>query len=117
LEPHTFKAVRGLGATPPSWYSAAEGQGLFSERAHLVLEESFWREQPQVAIQRYYIIDAIDGSVQRHSASMQAYTRAQYRALLRSCGFKQAAFYTSLAGDLQKADRQLCAITARKQDG
>jgi SAM-dependent methyltransferase len=90
LEPHPFEVVHEMGRQPPSWYSVEKG--LFSEEPHLCLQEAFWIVEANVAIERYYIIDAGTGEVTRHSASMQAYTDDQYRSLLIECGFGEARF-------------------------
>ena len=91
LEPHTFAMVKELGTQAPSWY--ATESGLFSERPHFCLTESFWDDKAHVATERYFIIDAQTGEVTRHAASMQAYTDDEYRALLIECGFDEVAFY------------------------
>jgi SAM-dependent methyltransferase len=96
LEPHTFDAIRAMGQQQPTWYAAQAG--LFSEKPHLCLEESFWDAEGCVATTRYYIVDAITGDVMRHAASYQAYTEAEYRALLETCGFGEIAVYPSLMG-------------------
>ncbi len=96
LEPHTFAAVRDIGQQPRSWYSAPSG--LFSERPHLVLTESFWDAQRAVATERHFVVDAATGDVARHAASVQAYTDEQYRSLLEDNGFAAVTFYPSLTG-------------------
>jgi len=96
LEVHTFATVRDLGEQPRSWYSAPSG--LFSERPHLVLTESFWDAQRAVATERYFVLDAATGDVARHAASVQAYTDEQYRSLLADTGLAAVIFYPSLIG-------------------
>ncbi|MBN1311653.1 MAG: class I SAM-dependent methyltransferase [Anaerolineae bacterium] len=113
LEPHTFEYVRQIGEGPSGWYSS-DG-GLFSERPHLCLMESFWDNESSVAIERYFIVDAATGGVTRHSSSMQAYTDEGYRELLAECGFVDVLFYDSLGGSEGKALADLFAIVARKQ--
>jgi hypothetical protein len=115
LEPHTFEAVREIGSAPPSWYSAEKSQGLFSNEAHLLLQENFWHDESRTATNRYYVIDANSGEVTRHSASMQAYQRADYQGLLDTCGFMEVTFYPSLTGRTQEIHPALYAITAIKQ--
>ena len=90
LEPHTSEAVLKIGEQPSSWYSAEEG--LFSDEPHFCLQENFWDAEDNVAIQRYYIINAVTGEVARHSASTQAYMDDQYRSLLVDCGFGEVEF-------------------------
>ncbi len=113
LEPHTFSAVRQLGEQPPSWY-AARG-GLFSDRPHLCLSESFWQAEQKVAVQRYFIVDAETGRVTRHGASTQAYTDEEYRSLLTEEGFGQIDFYPSLTGREEKSQSALMVILARNE--
>lgn len=113
LEPHTFDAVRTLGQAPPSWHTAESG--LFSDEPYLCLEENVWDADDNVTIQRYYVIDATTSEVTRHSSSMQAYTDAQYRALLSTCGFGDVAFHASLDGNADVTESLLHVIYAQKQ--
>lgn len=113
LEPHSFEAVRGIGHQAPSWYSAE--RGLFSDKPHLCLQESFWNEERCVAIQRYYVIDASTGEVTRHSSSMQAYTEEDYRSLLTGSGFRDVTFYPALGRRSEDAGGYLIAIVAEKR--
>ena len=112
LEPHTFEAVVGLGEQPSSWYSAE--RGLFSDEPHLCLQESFWDAEGHVAIERYYIVDAATGAVARHSASTQAYTDDQYRAVLAECGFGEVTFYGSMDGSTGSAGSDLTVVLSQK---
>ena len=112
LEPHTFQAVQGIGRAPSAWYSSESG--LFSDRPHLCLEESFWDEAARTATTRYFIIDVADGSVTRHGATCQAYTDDEYRALLSKVGFEDVQLLPSLTGDPAGAQEGLFVITARK---
>jgi SAM-dependent methyltransferase len=115
LEPHTFEAIRRMGEQLPSWYSAEEG--LFSRGPHLCLQENFWYAKSRVAIERYYVIDAVAGEVTRHSASIQAYTDEQYRSMLVRCGFGEVLFYSSLDGSMDEARDDLIVILAQKRLG
>jgi len=112
LEVHTFAAVRDIGQQPPSWYSA--NSGLFSERPHLVLTESFWDAQHAVATERYFVVDAATGDVTRHAASMQAYTDEQYQSLLTGGGLDAVNFYPSLTGHTDEAQAQLIVAVGSK---
>jgi SAM-dependent methyltransferase len=112
LEPHTFEAVVKIGEQPSSWYSAEKG--LFSEEPHLYLQENFWDTEDNVAIQRYYVIDAVTGEVARHSASTQAYTDEEYRSLLAECGFGNVAFYSSLDGSTCSSRGDLIGVLSQK---
>ena len=112
LEPHTFEAVLKIGEQPSSWY--ATEKGLFSDEPHLCLQENFWDTKDNVAIQRYYIIDAVTGEVARHSASTQAYTDEEYRSLLAECGFGKMAFYSSLDGSPCSSGGELVGVLSQK---
>jgi SAM-dependent methyltransferase len=112
LEPHTFSAVQQVGEAHPSWYSAEAG--LFSDRPHVCLQESFWDAERRTATERYMIIDALTGDVTRHASTMQAYTRDEYRSLLGTCGFSEVAFHDSLAGT-ETVHAGLFALVARKR--
>ena len=114
LEPHTFAIVREIGEQPPTWYSAESG--LFSDRPHLCLKESFWDPSSDVATIRYLIVDASTGEVTRYAQSLQAYTDAQYHSLLTDCGFNDVEFFPSLIGVQDSTQNALMAIVARKRD-
>ncbi|MBN1486482.1 MAG: methyltransferase domain-containing protein [Anaerolineae bacterium] len=112
LEPHTFAAVQRLGQSPPLWYSSAGD--VFLDKAHLCLLENLWNAERAVAIQRYFIIDALSSEVSRYSASVQAYTDEQYHELLVAAGFREINMYPSLTGQLNQSQRDLFVIVARK---
>jgi SAM-dependent methyltransferase len=113
LEPQTYETVEQLGQAPAFWYSA-EG-GLFSDRPHLCLQESFWDADLEVATERFFVVDAETGSVARHAASTQAYRKSGYRALLADSGFSAVEFFPSLTGEPDEEQRNLLAIFARKE--
>ena len=112
LEPHTFSAVQRMGERLPAWYSAPSG--LFSDRPHLCLQESFWNPERRVSTQRYFVIDAATGEVSRHAESAQAYRDAEYRTLLLECGFSDVATHPSLLGEVDETQRGLVVLVARK---
>ena len=73
LEVHTHEFVEAMGRAGTSWRSS-EG-GLFSDRPHLVLNESFWHDQHSVATRRMFVIDAGNHKVDqvcRNRASLYA---------------------------------------------
>jgi len=113
LEPHTLEAVLKIGEQPSSWYSAEKG--LFSDEPHLCLQENLWDAEGNVAIERYYIINAVTGEVARHSASTQAYMDDQYRSLLVDCGFSEVEFYLSLDGSTGGARSDLTVVLSQKR--
>jgi len=111
LEPHRFSAIEQLGRQSPSWHTVESG--LFSDRPHLWLEESFWNPQSHTAIQYFYVIDATTGDVTRHGQTMQAYTDEQYRSLLAGCGFESIELLASLGTTDEAPQGHLMAIVAR----
>lgn len=112
LEPHSFEAMRKMGMEPRNWWSAE--QGLFGDKPHLVLTESFWHEQARAATTRYFVIDAVSGQVERFAESLQAYSDEEYCSLLAEAGFEDCQFYGELAGPPGGAQTDLIAITARR---
>jgi hypothetical protein len=111
LEPHTFAAVRQIGEQTAAWYSRS--RGLFSDQPHLCLKESFWDDHQNVATERYYIIEALAGTVTRYAASIQAYTETQYQALLAEGGFGYLKFYPSLSGDVDETQRDFLVVVGQ----
>ncbi len=109
IEPQTEDAVRAIGARRPFWSTAESG--LFSDRPHLRLQEASWDEEARVATTRYFIVDAADGSIERHAGSTQAYSNEEYRGLLEECGFGDLEFRPSLTGDFES---DLMVLIARK---
>ncbi|CAG0936679.1 hypothetical protein TFLX_05562 [Thermoflexales bacterium] len=112
LEVHTWDVVQRLGHQRTTWYTLE--QGLFSDRPHLVLFESFWDEVQAVAIERFYIVAAETSEVTQHSSSTQAYTDEQYRYALQIAGFTDITFYPSLMGAPDERQPDLFAIVAQK---
>ena len=112
LEPHTFEKVVELGRQLSSWYSTEKG--LFSDEPHLYLQENFWDAYYNVAIQRYYVINAATGKVAANSSSTQAYTNEEYRSLLAECGFGEVAFHPSLGESTDSLQGNLIVILSRK---
>lgn len=113
LEPHTADAVRGRGTRPSHWYSAE--RGLFSDRAHLCLQEHSWDPATNTATTRYFIVDAATGDVATYAGTQQAYSDDEYRSLLSGCGFDDAEVFPSLTGTADDSQGDLIAIVARKQ--
>lgn len=115
LETHTFDKVVEIGSQPCSWYSAEEG--LFSSESHLCLQESLWNADNNVAIERYYVIDAATSEVTCSSSSMQAYTDDEYQLLLAECGFDRIMLYPSLGTGADGPQGDFIAILAQKRSG
>ena len=112
LEPHPYAYVRRSGEAGATWYSSPGG--LFSPDPYLMLHECFWDEASATATTRYYVIDAAAGQVTAHTETMQAYTTAEYMALLAAAGFDAVTFYPSLIGEEDPDQADLLAIVARR---
>ena len=113
LEPHTFAAIRTIGARGSHWYSRE--RGLFSDRPHLCLQEHSWDSGTNTATVRYFIVDATSGVVSNYAQSFQAYSDAEYRSLLVDCGFDDVQLIPSLTGTSGESQGDLIAVVARKQ--
>lgn len=85
LEPSTAEAIERIGQESATW--SAHEAALFSDKPHLLLHESFWESTERVATDRWFVIDAATGEVERHAASQRAYTLGEVLGLLMSVGF------------------------------
>lgn len=99
LEPQSFAHIKTTASSQPSWNSSAGG--LFSDRPHLTLTESFWNDETRTGTQRFFIVDAETGKVARHSLSNEAYTDAELKRLLFDTGFEAIKHWPSLTGEAQ----------------
>ena len=111
LEAHTFEAVRAMGERDAHWYSAPSG--VFADKPYLCLRESFWHPDHAATTERYFVVDAQTGVV-RYASSMQAYTDAEYRALLSGGGFGDIRFHPCMGGTASGHQDGLVVITSRK---
>jgi SAM-dependent methyltransferase len=98
LEPQRYETVEKSGREASSWYACGEGGGLFLDRPHLCLLESFWDSSHQSATRRFFTVDAETHEVARHALSMEAYTDLQLQHLLAEVGFRDVRFFPSLVG-------------------
>jgi SAM-dependent methyltransferase len=114
LEVHTFEAVQALGERPPRWYTSPAG--LFSAAPHLVLEEAAWHPEHRATVQRYFVLDAASAGVVRHGATVQAYSDADYEALLEGCGFEERARLPSLGGSEGGGQEDYIVLTGVASD-
>ncbi|MBN1877774.1 MAG: class I SAM-dependent methyltransferase [Anaerolineae bacterium] len=96
LEVSGFEALEKWGKSGSSWYTSPTG--LFSERPHLYLEETFWDAEQNVVTRRFYIVDAESGEVTPHAMGTQAYTNEEYHRLLERYGFTDIVFLPPLPG-------------------
>ncbi len=78
------ETTREFGHSPLVWRSWK--QGLFSDRPHVYLEESFWNEEQRTATKRYWILDAQTADVARFAQSFAAYEADEYREMLSVAG-------------------------------
>lgn len=112
LEPQTFEHVRDSGSAGPSWWTA--GESIFSDRPHLVLQESFWDADAEAGTDRFHVIDAETGEVARHALSNEAYTTEKLESLLAASGFGEVEFFGSLIGAEDPDYPYNLAVVARK---
>ncbi len=98
LEPQRFTTIERRGRSGTSWYTCGASGGLFSDRAHLCLSDSFWNPELRASTERYYIIDAETGEVSRHAMSNEAYTDEELVELLSRVGFGDIRLFPSLVG-------------------
>ena len=115
LEPHTYEAVRKMGGRAASWQMRKKG--LFSDRPHLYLAESFWDEASRTSTTRCYIVDAETAEVTGHTATTQAYPNEQYRGWLLERGFEDVRYFASLTGAADETQADYLAVVARKGTG
>ncbi len=112
LEIHTLDSVEQMGNQPSMWYSSAGG--LFSDKPHLCLMESFWEEQQNVATERYFIIDAETAQVTRFASSTQGYDEEQITSMLTETGFSGVEFHPGLTGKAQSEADDFYVVLAQK---
>lgn len=110
LEVHTLDKARAQGQRPPTWFSSSGG--LFSDRPHLCLMESFWYADQSATVLRYYIIDAQSGEVTQMNECMQGYSDAQYRDQLAEIGFHDVTDHPSLADSDNTLQEGLFVLSA-----
>jgi SAM-dependent methyltransferase len=111
LEPSHFASVYAEAHKPARWSRHPEG-GLFSERPHLMLYESFWHEGQRCAIERYLLIDAETSEPSFYAATSQAYHEAELVELLNQNGFEAIHSFQQLGGGEAAGD--FFALVAKK---
>ena len=112
LEPQKFSTVEATGKSGTAWHSHREG--LFSDKPHFGLQESFWDPATRTTTERYYIVDAATGDVVLHAMSNEAYTDEQYSEAFTEAGFGDVRFLPSLIGVKDESQSVNLAIAARK---
>ena len=116
LEPQRFETVEKGGRAGTSWSTCGEGGGLFSDRPHLCLCESFWDAEERQATERFFIVDTETGDVTRHAISNEAYTDEDFEQMLTEVGFDDIRLFPSLTGIPVEEESQSAnlAIVAQK---
>ncbi len=112
LELQSAELIEAGGRAEPSWYSATAG--LFSDRPHLVLEESSWDEGSAASTIRFMVVDAATGAVTGCALSNEAYTDQQLDDALRAAGFRGIERWASLNGRSGAEGNDLPAVVARR---
>ena len=84
IEVSTYEATQRGGHSRQRWYGMESG--LWSDEPHVVLEESFWDEESEAGIARWYVVDAASGEVELCTATYKAYTSDAYRDMLGAAG-------------------------------
>jgi ubiquinone/menaquinone biosynthesis C-methylase UbiE len=112
LEVQTFNAVYEMGNQPATWYSAENE--LFADDPHLCLMESFWDDDQQVTIERYYVVDAASGGVRRYASATQAYHEKELMAMLTKTGFKRVDIFPTLTGKISSQVSPMIVFVAEK---
>lgn len=109
LEVHEARYVQALGEEAPQW--SAQATGLFADEPHLTLRESCWHPAFQATTERYVVYRAT-GDPEVYAQSTQAYSDAEFDALLEGAGFEIEGRYESLTGD-PEADEELFGVVLR----
>lgn len=108
LEVHTFNAVKRIGEAPDGWYK--EKTGLFSPNPHVCLIENFWFDDLYTSLQKFIVIDVLNGDVKSYRSTTKAWTEAEYKELLSDAGFVNI----SSRSDWPHNNNELFLITAEK---
>jgi SAM-dependent methyltransferase len=113
LEVHTEQSVRDIASRGLRWYSAE--RSVFSDAAHICLQEHRWDESTRTSTVRYFVLHAGNTTVDRYAQTYQAYSREAYRSLIERAGFGHIEWHASLTGavdESQKAFEVIVASTA-----
>lgn len=114
LEVHSEAFVRCVGEESPTWYTAR--QSVFSDAPHLCLRECSWHLPQRAATERYCVVSLPAGDVATYVSTLQAYSEAEYAALLREAGFDHIRHHASLAGEGADPEPGLFVVAARAND-
>jgi cyclopropane fatty-acyl-phospholipid synthase-like methyltransferase len=112
LEPSSYGSTREVGLRPRAWHSV-RSSGLFLDRPHLVLTESFWDDDAGVAMTRFLIVET-NGTVTMYAENLKAYSEAELAGLLTDAGFGHPDMFPSLKGEPDSEQEGMIALVARK---
>ena len=112
LETHPFAAVRALATPPIAEFSSPAG--LWSERPHHGVRQTYWDARSQTVTRRYIILDDETGEVTVSTGGYQARSDAQYRELLLEAGLPQIECVPSLAGPEHPGQEDLVVYVASR---
>jgi SAM-dependent methyltransferase len=110
LEVQTEEAIARRGSPGRLWH--ARQASVFSDRAHVWLEERVWDPITKTTAVRYSIVGG-NGEVDIYGQTFQAYSQSGYRELITSCGFEEVSLLPSLRGTPDAGQADLYAILAR----
>lgn len=94
LEVHSADTVERMGKTRQAW--RALESGLFSDRPHILLEESFWDDDVAIATTRYIVIDAATSDVTRYAQSIQFHGGMDFEDMFAEVGLRLITVAPSL---------------------
>ncbi len=113
LEVDRPETTRERGNSTPGWRSRESG--LFSNKPHLYLEESFWNDEQRIATTRYWVIDGHTAEVTRYAQSFASYEPDEYRAMLTSAGLTDVELISEYPEESTFGDLQRWMLVGRKQ--
>jgi len=82
---HSFGAIKKIGSDLSTWFSSSSG--LFSDRPHLVLSDSYFDEKLNCATKRFYMIESDNDVIAKYGVTYQAYSEEEYISLFEESGF------------------------------
>lgn len=112
LELSSLDSVDQIGNQPAMWYTAEKG--LFYNKPHVCLMETFWDENTLTATERFYILDTNSGEVMHLAASTQGYEEDDLLSILSDIGFSDLSIIPSLTGKDDNEVNDFLVITAKK---
>ena len=95
VEVHARDYVETLGKRGPSWFSAETS--VFAAGPHVCLHEHWWHADSATTTERYFVFD-VEQTITSFVSTTQAYTDAEYAALLDSAGLVEVRREPSTEG-------------------